>query len=378
MRKELSGVLILCAALRPLAACEKVQGQVEPPSTAVRVQKVDVVPPAPSLRYSATIEADRSVNVAFQTSGYVETILQRRGVDGSARPMQAGDAVEAGTVLARVREADYRARVDQAAGAVREVEAAHAKAGLDFERARTLFASDSLTKPELDAAAAAVRSRRRAARLGAGAAGGGQHGARRHRDRRAVQRRRDRAADRGRRARESRSRWLRHRARRTGQGHGRRTRPAHRRAETRRSAARHQRGRAGDAVRGSRSARLRRRPTIRTACSQSRCPSRITAASCGRAWSRRLRCRPIASRAQSHPVRRCRSRRSCAPEPAVATACSSSKATGDRPWRALAPCSSATCAAISVVVTRGLSTGETIVVSGPGLLADGDRVRIIP
>jgi RND family efflux transporter MFP subunit len=155
MRKELSGVLILCAALWPLAACEKVQGQVEMPSTAVRVQKVDVVPPAPSLRYSATIEADRIVNVAFQSSGYVETILQRRGVDGSARPIQAGDTVEGGTVLARVRESDYRARVAQAAGAVREVETAQAKAGLDFERARTLFASDSLTKPELDAAAAA-------------------------------------------------------------------------------------------------------------------------------------------------------------------------------------------------------------------------------
>jgi hypothetical protein len=32
----------------------------------------------------------------------------------------------------------------------------------------------------------------------------------------------------------------------------------------------------------------------------------------------------------------------------------------------------------SVVVTRGLSAGETIVTSGPGLLADGGRVRIIP
>jgi RND family efflux transporter MFP subunit len=155
MRKELSGVLMLCAALMPLAACEQVQGQAEAPSTAVRVQKVDAAPSAPALRYSATIEADRIVNVAFQASGYVETILQRRGVDGRSRPIQAGDTVEGGTVLARVRESDYRARVAQAAGAVREVEAAQSKASLDFERARTLFASDSLIKPELDAAAAA-------------------------------------------------------------------------------------------------------------------------------------------------------------------------------------------------------------------------------
>jgi RND family efflux transporter MFP subunit len=158
MRKEVSGVLILCAALWPLAACEKVQGQAETPSTAVRVQQVDVVPPAPSLRYAATIEADRVVNVAFQASGYVEMILQRRGVDGGARPIQAGDTVDAGTLLARVRESDYRARVAQAAGAVREVEAAQSKASLDYERARTLFASDSLTRPEFDAAAAAFEA----------------------------------------------------------------------------------------------------------------------------------------------------------------------------------------------------------------------------
>ena len=155
MRKELSGVLMVCAALLPLAACERVQGQVEAPSTAVKVQKVNGVPSAPPLRYSATIEADRMVNVAFQTSGYVETILQRRGVDGIARLLQPGDSVAAGTVLARVRETDYRARLAQAAGAVREVEAAQSKAALDLERARALFASASLTKPEFDSAQAA-------------------------------------------------------------------------------------------------------------------------------------------------------------------------------------------------------------------------------
>jgi RND family efflux transporter MFP subunit len=158
MSKELSGVLVLCAALMPLAACEKVQGETAASSTAVRVQKVDVVPSAPSLRYAATIEADRIVNVAFQASGYVETIPQRRGADGTARPIQAGDPVDQGTVLARVRDADYRARVAQAAGAVREVEAAQVKAGLDLERAQTLFASDSLTRPEFDAAVAAFEA----------------------------------------------------------------------------------------------------------------------------------------------------------------------------------------------------------------------------
>lgn len=156
MRKQLPGVLLLCAALGPLAACEaKVEGQVEAPATAVRVQQVAAIPPAPMLRYSAAIEADRIVNVSFQANGYVEAITMRKGVDGAARPLQAGDVVEAGAVLARVRESDYRARVEQAAGAVREVEASRAKARLDLERARTLFEQESLTKPDLDAALAA-------------------------------------------------------------------------------------------------------------------------------------------------------------------------------------------------------------------------------
>jgi RND family efflux transporter MFP subunit len=155
MKRELSSVLMVGAAVAALAACEaRVEGQVEPPATAVRVQPVAGIPSAPALRYSATIEADRVVNVAFQASGYVDGIAQRAGIDGSARPLQAGDWVEAGATLARVRDTDYRARVSQARGAVQEVEVAQTKARLDLERVRTLFAQDSATKPELDAALA--------------------------------------------------------------------------------------------------------------------------------------------------------------------------------------------------------------------------------
>jgi RND family efflux transporter MFP subunit len=106
------------------------------------------------LRFSATIQADREMAVAFKTSGYVATIPQRVGPDGRLRPLQAGDAVAAGTVLARLREDDYRERLIQADSAIREIEAAHAKASLDLARADALFDSRSLTKPDLDAAQA--------------------------------------------------------------------------------------------------------------------------------------------------------------------------------------------------------------------------------
>jgi RND family efflux transporter MFP subunit len=95
------------------------------------------------------------VSLAFKVGGYLDVIAQRRGVDGRMRTLQPGDAVRAGEVLARVRDADYRENVAQSASSVREAEAGLAKARLDLERARSLFAAQSLTKPDLDAAQAA-------------------------------------------------------------------------------------------------------------------------------------------------------------------------------------------------------------------------------
>ena len=142
-----------------LTACSKVQGQAEAPARPVKVHAVEVAAATPPLRYSATIQPDREVALAFKVSGYVDFIPQRRGADGRMRPLQAGDAIRAGEPLARVREADYRERVNQVAGNIREVEAAQAKARLDLDRARALFSSGSLTKPDFDAAQSAADAR---------------------------------------------------------------------------------------------------------------------------------------------------------------------------------------------------------------------------
>jgi RND family efflux transporter MFP subunit len=108
------------------------------------------------------------VAIAFKSGGYVDEVLQRRDADGRLRALQPGDQVNAGTVLARVREADYRERLNQAESSLREIEAALIKARLDWDRAQTLFASQSLTRPELDAAKANVDAS--AARIDAGRA----------------------------------------------------------------------------------------------------------------------------------------------------------------------------------------------------------------
>ncbi len=153
-----------------------------PPPTPVKVTAVTAYTGVAAPRYSATIQPDRQVALAFKSSGYVQSLLQVPGVDGRLRDVQEGDRVRRGTVLARVRETEYAAQVEHATGqlAAAEMEreaavaqlaearavraralaqlaaakAAAEKAGFDMERATNLYAAQSMIKPEYDQAKA--------------------------------------------------------------------------------------------------------------------------------------------------------------------------------------------------------------------------------
>jgi len=99
------------------------------------------------LRYSAAIEPGTRVDMAFRVGGYVTSIAT---IDG--RPIQDGDRVTAGMVLASVRPADYDAKVTQARSQLAEAMSARDAAAAAVARADALFASKSLTKPEVDQA----------------------------------------------------------------------------------------------------------------------------------------------------------------------------------------------------------------------------------
>jgi len=115
---------------------------------------VAAAPPESGIRYSASIEPYEQLQLAFKTTGYVETVSTRSGADGRLRPVQAGDPIDRGAVLARVRDADYRQRLEQSRASLAQGEALRTKARLDLGRARTLFAADSITKSDLDTAQA--------------------------------------------------------------------------------------------------------------------------------------------------------------------------------------------------------------------------------
>jgi RND family efflux transporter MFP subunit len=153
------------AHIRPLAAtiliagfttaCARVDGAAPAAPRPVHVQTLAATPVAADIRYTATIEPRQQLALAFKAAGYVEHVADRRGADGRPRAAQAGDVIAKGALLARVRTAEYRERVGQGRAKLAESHAGLVKAQADLARAKTLFASQSLTRPELDAAQAA-------------------------------------------------------------------------------------------------------------------------------------------------------------------------------------------------------------------------------
>jgi RND family efflux transporter MFP subunit len=158
-------IAVTAVALAP-AACRRQEPTVKP-LTPVRVHVVREVSGSTTVRYSANIKPASQVEPAFRLGGYVEAVLEVRGPSG-ARPVQEGDTVVRGAVLARLRQADYAAKLEQvrsqlaaaqsgleaARAQLADVKVAAAHAETDLARATRLFASGSLTKPEHDGAQA--------------------------------------------------------------------------------------------------------------------------------------------------------------------------------------------------------------------------------
>jgi RND family efflux transporter MFP subunit len=136
------------------AGCQGESKPVEKAPTPVAVTAVEQFVSNDGANYSASLVPYTQVSLAFKSAGYVTNILQRPGADGRVRNVQQGDYVKKGTVLATVRQDDYRHSVEQYAGQVEQAKAGAQKAQQDFDRAKALYAANALTQPDYDAAKA--------------------------------------------------------------------------------------------------------------------------------------------------------------------------------------------------------------------------------
>jgi RND family efflux transporter MFP subunit len=148
------GSVLTCAALAALlVACERqtpVAAAIKPPVRVETVAAAELV--ATPLRYSATIQPIVQVNAAFKVGGYVAQLAEVPGIGGAKRPLQEGDRVARGAPLATLQQADYQTQVGSAKAQVASADAVLAKAKSDYARAKALYEAQSMTRPDYDAA----------------------------------------------------------------------------------------------------------------------------------------------------------------------------------------------------------------------------------
>jgi RND family efflux transporter MFP subunit len=133
-----------------LASCGHAAKAPEPQPIPVKVRTVERTNGAGTTRYSGSLEAAAQVNMAFRVGGYVDALGEVATPSGK-RAIDKGDFVKKGTMLARVRVADYAQKAAVASAQVVEARAQSKLADEDLMRAKKLFDGKVITRAELDA-----------------------------------------------------------------------------------------------------------------------------------------------------------------------------------------------------------------------------------
>jgi membrane fusion protein (multidrug efflux system) len=124
-------------AVACLAAAGRGFAQAPPP--AVVVAPAELTEVRESAGFTGRVTATQKVDIRPRVSGFVEEIAFREGAE-----------VEAGTVLYRIQDADYRAAVTEIEGEIRAAEAERKLAELERDRKAELVRRQAVAQSELD------------------------------------------------------------------------------------------------------------------------------------------------------------------------------------------------------------------------------------
>lgn len=136
------GFMVLAVASG--SACTETE--LPPPVDVIRPVKyldVEEILMSRSRIYSGSVEAESRTSISFRVSG---TLLER--------PVDIGDSVTKGQLLAALDERDLTIRVREAEAQLTQARAAMRNADSNYERTRELYENDNTSKSELDSARA--------------------------------------------------------------------------------------------------------------------------------------------------------------------------------------------------------------------------------
>jgi RND family efflux transporter MFP subunit len=144
-------LLVFLSVVGVLGGCRQESKISSQPPRAVRLATVAAPQMSgETLRYSASILPFAQVDLMFRSSGYVTSVRQVRGADGRTRDIGTGDYAEKSLTLAHIRREDLQNQVAQAQAQFDQAVAQHTKADQDFKRAKALYSTQSITKPDYD------------------------------------------------------------------------------------------------------------------------------------------------------------------------------------------------------------------------------------
>lgn len=144
-RNLMIGAAAVAAAVYLAAESEPLASEVRRGLKRVRVARVEAASESRELRFSGVTRAARRARLSFSIGGRL-----------TSRPVEVGDRVTEGQVLARLDDREPRNASATARGALAEVQARRAQAERDVDRTRRLVDAKAATGEELERARAAL------------------------------------------------------------------------------------------------------------------------------------------------------------------------------------------------------------------------------
>ena len=135
-----------------LQGCTEEKKQFKKPSVPVKTQKVEDAPAEKVFKFTASLIPRKQIDLEFKVGGFVKEIVRLPGHDGKRRIAQKGDPVQKGTVLARLRNLEFLAKLDKAKAAREEQMASYREAKANFRRYDKLFKVKAVAESEYDVA----------------------------------------------------------------------------------------------------------------------------------------------------------------------------------------------------------------------------------
>jgi RND family efflux transporter MFP subunit len=156
---------LLLAVSLAVSACGHAERPEAPAPIPVKVRTVTKANATAPTRYSGSLEPAAKVDLAFRVGGYIDYVAEIVTPDGK-RPLDQGDRVKKGAVVAQLRPADYAQQVALTAAQLREARSRSRLANQELDRAARLYQASVITKAELDAKTADAETARASVEAG--------------------------------------------------------------------------------------------------------------------------------------------------------------------------------------------------------------------